>query len=206
MNRRDRGLLRRMLAGDQRAFDEFFDGHFPGLYRFALARLNHDENAAEDVAQATICKALTKLGTYRGEAALFTWLCTFCRHEISAFYKRSKVTARQVDLIEDTPEVRAALESLGGVFEGPENAFDRAEIGRLVQVALDQLPSHYGHALEWKYLEGLSVKEIAEKLKLSPKAVESLLTRAREAFRDGFSTLTRTPLRRVSRSRPAETS
>ncbi len=206
MNRRDRGLLRRMLAGDQRAFDEFFDGHFPGLYRFALARLNHDENAAEDVAQATICKAITKLGTYRGEAALFTWLCTFCRHEISAFYKRSKITARQVDLIEDTPEVRAALESLGGVFEGPENAFDRAEIGRLVQVALDQLPSHYGNALEWKYLEGLSVKAIAGKLKLSPKAVESLLTRAREAFRDGFSTLTRTPSRRVSRPRPAETS
>ncbi len=124
--------------------------------------------------------------------------------EISAFYKRSKTTARQVDLIEDTPEVRAALESLGGAFEDPENAFDRAEIGRLVQVALDQLPSHYGSALEWKYLEGLSVKQIAGKLKLSPKAVESLLTRAREAFRDGFRTLTRTPSRKVPR--PVETS
>ena len=202
MNFRDRSLVRKMLAGDQRAFDEFFDGHFPGLYRFALTRLNHDENAAEDVAQSTICKAITKLKTYRGEAALFTWLCTFCRHEISAFYKRSKVTARQVDLIEDTPEIRAALESLSNVFEGPENAFDRAEIGRLVQVALDQLPSHYGNALEWKYLEGLSVKQIAGKLKLSPKAVESLLTRARDAFRDGFSTLTRTPLRTASRPRP----
>ena len=204
MNLRDRGLVRRMLAGDQRAFDEFFDGHFPGLYRFALTRVNHDENAAEDVAQATICKAITKLKTYRGEAALFTWLCTFCRHEISAFYKRSKITARQVDLIEDTPEVRAALESLGGAFEDPENAFDRAEIGRLVQVALDQLPAHYGSALEWKYLEGLSVKQIAGKLKLSPKAVESLLTCAREAFRDGFRTLTRSPLRKVPR--PLETS
>ncbi len=208
MNLRDRGLVRRMLAGDQGAFDEFFDGHFPGLYRFALARLHHDEDAAEEVAQATICKALTKLGTYRGEAALFTWLCTFCRHEISAVYKQSKRTARQVDLIEDTPEVRAALESLGSAFEGPEDAFDREEIGRLVQVALDQLPSHYGNALEWKYLEGLSVKAIAGKLKLSPKAVESLLTRAREAFRDAFGTLTRTPSRRASRSqpRPAETS
>ena len=204
MNFRDRGLVRRMLAGDQRAFDEFFDGHFPGLYRFALTRVNHDENVAEDVAQATICKAITKLRTYRGEAALFTWLCTFCRHEISRFYKRSKITARQVDLIEDTPEVRAALESLGGAFEDPENAFDRAEIGRLVQVALDQLPSHYGSALEWKYLEGLSVKQIAGKLKLSPKAVESLLTRAREAFRDGFRALTRTPSRKVPR--PVETS
>ena len=194
MNFRDRGLVRRMLAGDERAFDEFFEGYFPGLYRFAMTRLNHNEDAAEEVAQATICKAITKLATYRGEAALFTWLCTFCRHEISAYYKRNKMRARHVDLIEDTPEIRAALESSSGMLDGPEAALDRAEIGRLVQVALDQLPSHYGSALEWKYLEGLSVKEIATRLRLSPKAAESLLTRAREAFRDGFTTLTRTPM------------
>ena len=52
MNFRDLGLVRRMLAGHERAFDEFFEGHFPGLYRFALTRLNHDEDAAEEVAQA----------------------------------------------------------------------------------------------------------------------------------------------------------
>jgi RNA polymerase sigma-70 factor (ECF subfamily) len=68
---RDRGLVRRMLAGDDRAFDAFFEGYFPGIYRFALTRMR-DEDAAEDVAQATLCKAITKLRTYRGEAALFT--------------------------------------------------------------------------------------------------------------------------------------
>ncbi len=73
-------------------------------------------------------------------------------------------------------------------------------------MALDQLPSHYGSALEWKYLEELSVKEIASRLKLSPKAAESTLTRAREAFRDGFTALTRTPLEKVSRLRPMESS
>lgn len=206
MNFRDRGLARRMLSGDERAFDEFFDGHFPGLYRFALTRLNRDEDAAEEVAQATICKAITKLATYRGEAALFTWLCTFCRHEISAYYRRNRVTAHTVDLIEDTPEVRAALESSRTMLEGPEQALDRAEVGRLVQVALDQLPPHYGNALEWKYLEGVSVKEIASRLELSPKAAESLLTRARDAFRDGFSSLTRTPSAKPSRPRPMESS
>ena len=206
MNFRDRGLVRRMLSGDERAFDELFDGHFPGLYRFALTRLNHDEDAAEDVAQATLCKAITKLSTYRGEAALFTWLCTFCRHEISAWYRKNRMKVQPVDLIEEDPEVRAALESSAGTFEGPATAFDRAEAGRLVQVALDQLPPHYGHALEWKYLEGLSVKEIASRLELSPKAAESLLTRAREAFRDGFSTLIQSPLSKVSRTPPMETS
>jgi len=206
MNRRDRDLARRVLAGEERAFDEFFEGHFPGLYRFALTRLNHDQDAAEEVAQATVCKGITKLGTYRGEAALFTWLCTFCRHEISAWYRRNKVRARHVDLIEDIPEVRAGLESSAAMIDDPDQAFDRAEIGRLVQVALDQLPSHYGNALEWKYLEELPVKEIASRLDLSPKAAESLLTRAREAFRDCFTTLTRTPLRILTPPRPMEPS
>jgi RNA polymerase sigma-70 factor (ECF subfamily) len=190
MSLRDRKLVRRALAGDERAFDEFFEGHFPGLYRFALTRLNHDHDAAEEVAQATLCKAIAKLATYRGEAALFTWLCTFCRHEISAWYRRNGVRARHVDLVEDIPEVRAGLESVTAAIDGPDQAFDRAEIGRLVQVALDQLPPHYGNSLEWKYIEELPVREIASRLKVSPKAAESLLTRARAAFRDCFRTLT----------------
>jgi RNA polymerase sigma-70 factor (ECF subfamily) len=206
MRFRDRALVRRLLAGDERAFDEFFEGHFPGLYRFALARVGRDHDAAEDVAQATLCKAVTKLRTYRGEAALFTWLCTFCRHEISAFHRKRGVVAKRVDLIEDHPEIQAALESLGELTDDPEQALVRSEIGRLVQVTLDQLPCHYGNALEWKYLEGYSVKEIATRLELSPKAAESLLTRARVAFRDGFTALTRTLPARVACPEPEESS
>ncbi len=188
MSRTDRALVRRLLAGDEGAFDEFFDRYFTGLYRFALARLGQD--AAEEIAQATICKAITKLGTYRGEAALFTWLCTFCRHEISAWIKRNGVAAARVDLAEEIPEVRAALESLGTGIEDPHAALGVKELGRLVRVTLDHLPGKYGDALEWKYLEDMPVKEIADRLGVSPKAAESLLTRAREAFRDGFTALT----------------
>jgi RNA polymerase sigma-70 factor (ECF subfamily) len=57
-------------------------------------------------------------------------------------------------------------------------------------VTLDCLPPWYGDALEWKYIHGLSVKEIAERLNLGSKAAESLLTRARKAFREGFAALT----------------
>lgn len=205
MNFRDRKLARRMLQGEERAFNDFFDGYFPGLYRFALTRLDYNEDAAEEVAQAAICKAISKIGTYRGEAALFTWLCTFCRYEISAHFRRNRKTLQQIDLIEDQPEVRAALESIGALLEGPEQALDRNEIGRLVQVTLDRLPANYGNALEWKYLEGQSVKEIAARLELSPKAAESLLTRAREAFRDAFTALTQGTVARLS-PKPLESS
>ena len=186
----DRTLVKRLLAGDEEAFEEFFNGYFPRLYRFALARLDNSPDAAEEIAQVTLTKVVSKLGTYRGEARLFTWLCTFCRHEISAYWRRENRRPHQVDLIEEIPEIRATLETLmvasGG---GPEETLQRKEVARLVQVTLDHLPPRYGDALEWKYIHGLTVKEIAELLQVGPKAAESLLTRARKAFREGFSAL-----------------
>ena len=179
----DRDLVRRMQAGEEKAFEEFFDGHFPALYRFALARVGHDPDAAEEVAQATLCKAISKIHTYRGEAALLTWLCTFCRHEISAYHARLG-RFPTVHLTEDAWEVAAALDSLGA-----DQGLERKEVARLVHVTLDRLPPRYADALEWKYVDGLSVDAIAGRMGTSPKAAESVLTRAREAFRDLFTTL-----------------
>ncbi len=127
--------------------------------------MHYDPDTAEDVVQAALCAALRKLHTFRGEAALFTWLCTFCRREISAHYERSRRQPPVVALVDETTEVAMALESLwsiGGV--GPEEAAWRHELERLVHVALDALPAHYGDALEWKYIEELPVNEIAVRL------------------------------------------
>ena len=99
------------------------------------------------------------------------------------------MTALQVELAEDSDEIRGALESLSGAAELPDEVLRRKEVARLVHRALDHLPRRYGRALEWKYVEGLSVKEIAVRLEIGPKAAESVLSRARVAFRDGFSTL-----------------
>jgi RNA polymerase sigma-70 factor, ECF subfamily len=182
----DKAIVRRMLAGDEAAFEEFFEAYFSGLYRFALTRLDRRADAAEDVVQATLCKAIAKLATYRGEAALFTWLCTFCRHEISAYHTQRGV--QETQLIEDAPEIRAALESIGAATaDAPDQRLLRRELARLVQVTLDSLPPRYGDALEWKYIQGLTVSDIAARLGVGPKAAESLLTRARQAFRDGFA-------------------
>jgi len=189
-HRSDRELVQRMLGGDEDAFRQFFDMHFPGLYRFALARLGHDADAAEEVAQSALAKVVRKLHTYRGEASLFTWVCTFCRWEISAWHSQRSRRGVAVELVEESAEVRAALESLSAIGgDGPRERLLRREVGALVRLTLDQLPVRYGDALEWKYVEGLSVKEIAVRLGVGPKAAESLLTRARQAFRDAFATL-----------------
>ena len=185
----DRELVRRLLRRDEEAFREFFDGYFPRLYRFARARLD-DPGDVDEVVQSTLIQVVRKLSTYRGEAALFTWLCTFCRREISALWKRRDRRPQEVDLLERNPEIRAALESLPtATGHEPDVALHRSEIARLVQVTLDHLPHHYGNALEWKYIEGHTVREIADLLQIGPKAAESLLTRARQAFRAEFAAL-----------------
>lgn len=180
----DRFLVARLLRGDEEAFAEFFDRNFAPLYRFALPRVS-DEDAAEEVVQTTLCRAVRKLSSYRGEAALLTWLTTICRREIATYFEQRKKVPPMLDLSDDLPEIRAALESLA-LDGGAESTLRRREIARLVQVVLDRLPGRYGDVLEWKYIDGLTVAEIAERLPLAPKAAESLLTRARAAFRDAW--------------------
>jgi RNA polymerase sigma-70 factor, ECF subfamily len=183
----DLALVRRMLGGEERAFEEFFARYFSPLFRFARARLRGEEDAAEEVVQEVLILAVRKLATYRGEATLLTWLFTLCRHRIGA-QLRARRRGEMEELIEERPDVRSALESLGG--GDLRSELQRRETGRLVRFTLDSLPDRYRDALEWKYLLGLSVLEIAERLGVSGKAAESLLGRARLAFRDGFSTVT----------------
>ena len=183
----DRLLVRRILGGDERAFDEFFAAYSPRLFRFSVRRLNSDD-AAEDVVQKTLVTAFRKLSTWRGEAALFTWLCTICRNEISAHWRQAGLRPTS-SLTDDAPEIRAALEALALDAGNPHQALALRDLAERVHTALDYLPHPYGEVLEWKYILGLSVNEMATRLNSTPKAVESMLSRARDAFREGFPLL-----------------
>ena len=179
-------LIQRLVAGDERAFDAFFNAYFARVYRFALPRLNGDVEAAQDVVLSTLTKAMRRLSEFRGDSALFTWICQICRHEV-VDHIRARRRSRHVVLIDDQPELRQAIDSI----EAPEEYdlvenYGRAETGRLVRVVLDRLPSSYGDALEWKYIEGESVEVIGERLGIGTTAAQSLLARARIAFREAL--------------------
>ena len=177
-------LARRMVRGEEPAFEEFFEDYFPGLYRFALARTDRDADAAEEIVQATLCKAVARIETYRGEAALYTWFCQICRNTLIDHCRRRGADARHVTPLEDVPDLRAVLDAIAApAVERPEVAAWQDDMRRLIQATVDVLPTRYGDVLEWKYIDGLPVQEIARRLAIGPKAAESLLTRAREAFR-----------------------
>jgi RNA polymerase sigma-70 factor, ECF subfamily len=185
----ERTLVRRMRAGQEQAFEAFFASYFPPLYRFALRRLGGDADLAEEVSQHALCIAVDRIATWRGEARLLTWMCAICRNEIAAHFRRFRREPARLELVEEIPEVRAALETVAGDGLDPEQRALRRETAELVHVALDHLPPQWARVLEWKYLEEASVKEIAVRLSATPKAVESLLTRARNGYREMLAAL-----------------
>ena len=188
----DKRLVKRLLAGNEAAFNRFFDENFARLYRFVLARVSHDEEIAAEIVQAALSKALMNIGKYRGESALFTWLCVIARNELADWMKRHSRYRDHIVLTEDLPEIQAAVDSfLAPSADEPGRQYQKYEMSRLIQVALDKLPPRYGDALEWKYIQGYSVKEIAGRLDLSPEAAQSMLARAKRAFREIYGTLVR---------------
>ena len=187
----DRRLVKKLLGGDERAFERFFEENYARLYRFALVRLSDDPEAAREIAQIVLTRALQKLHTYRAESALFTWLCAICRNEVSDWLSRQGRYRQHIILTEDYPDVQAAVDSYQSPFEeNPEANFQRLERLRLIQVAMDKLPAKYGDVLEWKYVEGQSVREISARLNLGQEATQSLIARAKRAFADVYTTLT----------------
>jgi len=187
----DFGLVQRLLAGDEQEFARLFRENYPRLYRFAFARLSGDADAADEMAQRTLCRAMRKLHLYRAEASLFTWLCQICRHEIYEHVESRQRDHRRLVSIDDESEVRAALESLPtDARHDPTGVARHAEVSRFVQLVLDVLPARYSDVLKWKYVDELGVDEIAGRLSVTTHAAESLLARARRSFRDGWRTVT----------------
>ncbi len=186
----DKRLAKQVLAGQEAAFNRFFEDNFARLYRFARPRLPDDPETVRDVVQCTLTRGLQKMHTYKGEAALFTWLCAICRHEIADCLERQQRYREHIVLIEDRPEIQAAVDSFAApASEHPEADYRRRETLRLIQVALDRLPPRYGDVLEWKYIEGHSVKTIAARLGIGTEAAQSLLARAKRAFADVYASL-----------------
>ncbi|MBB6094551.1 RNA polymerase sigma-70 factor (ECF subfamily) [Povalibacter uvarum] len=186
----DRELVRRMLAGEERAFNAFFNDFFPRVYRFALPRLAGDQETAKEVVQATLVKAIRHLANYRGDAALFSWVCQICRHQIVDHLRVHRRHSKHVTLLEDSPDLRAALESIEAPAEDePLQHYGTEETRRLIRSVLDRLPGRYGDVLEWKYVEGRSVEEIGALLGIGHTAAQSMLARARVAFREALETV-----------------
>jgi RNA polymerase sigma-70 factor (ECF subfamily) len=169
----DLALLAATRAGDAGAVRRLLDEVAPVVYGFVFARLGGDEAAAEDVLQETLLEAVRSASSYRGEAALSTWLCAIARRRLARHYERER-------------RMEAARQGLRALPDEPEEDDDAeaaaARRDELVR-ALGRLPAVHRQVLVLKYLDGHSVEEIAEQLQRSRVQVQSLLQRARQGLR-----------------------
>jgi RNA polymerase sigma-70 factor (ECF subfamily) len=188
MTANDRQLVERLLAGDERAFRAFFDEYFDRLYRFALSRTRADADLAQEAAQRTLCRAVRRLDSYRGESALFSWLAQICRNELADLFEAAQRNASRTVSIDSNEKVRALAEQVpGDAGAEPDQQQQAADAGAIVRQVLDALPGRYGEVLEWKYLEDLSTQEIATRLGTTFEAAQSALQRARGALRSALA-------------------
>jgi RNA polymerase sigma-70 factor, ECF subfamily len=175
----DRALVARMRAGEQRAFDEFFTASAPRLVAFVSRRSRLDPAGVEDIVQCALIKAVRNLASYRGEAALMTWLTEICRHELADVHRKAARRPAHVSV----EETNLVSQLIAPTHEEPQSIAYAADRRHAVMRVLHGLPERYALALEAKYGDGLSVEAIALQLGLTTIAVQSLLGRAREAFR-----------------------
>jgi len=181
----DGTLVAAVIGGDEAAFRAFFERYFPRIYRFALVRLHGDVYAAKEVSQTTLTRAMRQLASFRGEATLFTWLCRICSRQIVDYLRIHRRYVDNVVSIHDDPGILAAMEAIEAPpTTDPQHAYNAAATQQLIWSVLDRLPERYGDVLEWKYIEGNSVEEIGAKLGLGQIAAQSLLARARTAFKE----------------------
>jgi len=188
----DRGgqleLRDRILAGDREAAGELFQTHFEGLYEFVHYRVAGDSVLAEDLVQDTFVVALEGLSSFDGRSSLHTWLCGIAKNKLRERRRKRKALPLSDVLDEASDDIDAVLARVSSE-PLPDWVLERKETRELVGATLSNLPPDYRRALAGKYLKGESVAQISVALAKSPKATESLLTRARIAFAEVFELL-----------------
>jgi RNA polymerase sigma-70 factor (ECF subfamily) len=173
----DRALLAAHLAGDDTAFGVLFARHRDRLWAVAL-RTTGDPDEAADALQDAMIAAFRRAGSYRGDAAVTTWL-----HRIVVNACLDRLRRRKVRLTDplpndlDDPPRRHAHEERAQV--DPAEVAESHERRRLVMAALDRLPPDQRAALVLVDMEGYSVAEAAELLDLPAGTVKSRCSRGR---------------------------
>lgn len=170
-NLADRPTTLPALVADEAAFREWYDLVLPRVYRFLLARCAGDVALAEELTQETFVEAVRRRHQYDGRADVVTWLCAIGRNKLVDHHRRlGRERRRRLRLVSGWTDVD----------DDPARGSDERAA---IQEALEQLTGEQRLVLVLRHLDELPVNEIARLIGRSYRATDSLLFRARDAFR-----------------------
>lgn len=169
----DKNILKKILNNDQRAIYFFYKKYKKPLLAYISRQINHE--SAEEVMQDSFVAFFEGLRNFRGQSSLKTYLFSIARYKTIDNIRKKKI---KKILFSALPS--HFVESIAYVLFDDE--IDKKIIKSKIEETLKILPNDYVTILRLRYWEGYKVRYIAERLKLSFKAAESLLFRARQAF------------------------
>jgi RNA polymerase sigma-70 factor (ECF subfamily) len=181
----DARVAGRVAAGDHAAFHALMRRYNRRLYRLARATLR-DDAEAEDALQDAYVLAYRRIGQFRGEAALGTWLSRLVLNECLGRLRRSARRDNIVPIVTAPmdPDLDAQCPSPS---ETPDRAAGRAEVRRLIERKLDELPEAFRVVFVLRCVEELTVEETSACLGLPEATVRSRHFRARALLREALA-------------------
>ena len=178
----DAELVRRALDRDADAFATIMQRHNQRLYRIARSVLRNSVDA-EDAVQEAYVAAFTHLATYRRESPLVAWLSRIVMNEALGRLRR-KPAATDFAPLEAVPEAEIIQFPSSATNEDPERTMAQRQILQLVENATDALPEVYRVVFVTRVIEGMSVEETADLLRIKSETVKTRLHRARQLLRE----------------------
>lgn len=166
--------MRRVAAGDPRAFRELSDAHLGAVLSYAY-RLTGDRAEAEDIAQEVFSRAWQRAESYEPRARVTTWLHRIAHNLAIDVLRKRRGTQ---DFPTEQDELAAASSA------NPRRLLEEKHRALSVQAGLDLLPERQKQALILAHEQGLGNPEIAGVLGVGVEAVESLLARGRRRLRE----------------------
>jgi RNA polymerase sigma-70 factor, ECF subfamily len=176
-------LIAELRSGDPRAVPEFYHRYLDRVYNFVFHRVGGSVEDAEDVTQDTFISAFRSINQFRGDSAIFTWLCGIAKNKVRDFI-RQKHRAKDIP-----PEQFVEFENQEALEAVMSDVWQRSLADQVVEQDAARaavrdlfagLSDDEREALWLRYVEELSVKEIAQLLGRTGKGVEGLLTRAKK--------------------------
>jgi RNA polymerase sigma-70 factor (ECF subfamily) len=178
-------LVGKAQAGDREAFRAIMQRCNQRLFRVARAVMA-DDAEAEDVLQEAYTRAFAAVGGFRSEAGIATWLTRIVINEAHGRLRARRPMA-ELDAIEAAQETAEVLAFPGQALgDNPEADAARAQIRRILERAIDDLPAPFRLVFILREVEELSVEETASHLGLKSETVKTRLHRARRRLRQSL--------------------
>jgi len=174
VNQEEKILLEKIVNRDEKALFYVYKKYQPTIFNFVKSQISNYQTA-EELTQDIFLDFIEALRDFRFQSSLKTFLFSIARHKIVDQIRKKKI--RNI-LFSRLPSF--IVESLKVVFIDEE--IDKKELKEKIAKIINSLPNDYQLILRLKYIEGIKIKEISEKLKMNFKATESLLFRARKSF------------------------